>query len=69
MSDVPVGGTTGLDHETSAAIDEAARYLAGLAGSDQPRPIVSHLQQRFGLSAADACAAIRDARLIQARAE
>ncbi len=28
MTSLPVGGTTGLCHETTAAIDDAARWLA-----------------------------------------
>jgi len=66
MSALPVGGTTGLDHESSAAIDEAARWLA--TEPNLPRPIVPSLQKRFGLTAAEACAAIREAGLIRGRA-
>lgn len=66
MSDIPIGGTTGLDHESSAAVDEAARWLA--FERSPPRPIVPGLQKRFGLTPAEACQAIREAGLIRARA-
>ncbi|SMC70476.1 hypothetical protein SAMN06297251_10641 [Fulvimarina manganoxydans] len=63
---VPVGGTTGHDHETTAAIDEAARWLA--FEPSPPSPLVPALRRRFGLSVVDACAAIKEARLIRGRA-
>ena len=50
---------TGLDHESTAAIDEAATWLA--AQEAAPHPVVPSLQARFGLSAKDACVAIREA--------
>lgn len=57
----PVGGTTGLSHEHSAAVDEAAAWLASLPPHERPRPIVPALRQRFGLTALEACQAIREA--------
>ncbi len=68
MSTIPVGGTTGHDHESSAAIDEAARWLASVPQAERPRPIVPAMRQRFGLSAVDACQAIREAALLHGRA-
>lgn len=59
-------GPTGLDHASSAAIDEAALWLA--TERVRPSPIVPALQRRFGLTPAEACAAIREADLIRARA-
>jgi hypothetical protein len=56
------------EHEPCAAIEEAARWLATTPRHQRPRPIVPSLRQRFGLSAAEACEAIREARLIAARA-
>lgn len=51
---------TGLDHESSAAIDEAAHWLR--ANSDlAERPIIPALRRRFGLTPLDACKAIREA--------
>ena len=52
-------GPTGLSHVHTAAIDLAAAWLAGEPVA--PSPIVPVLQRRFGLTAAEACAAIRDA--------
>jgi hypothetical protein len=59
---IPVGGTTGLSHEHSAAIDAAAEWLASTPQADRPKPIVPHLQRTFGLTAKEACEAIREAR-------
>ncbi|WP_083591204.1 hypothetical protein [Aurantimonas sp. 22II-16-19i] len=66
MSEVPVGGTTGLDHESSASIDEAAAWLA--SERNPPSPIIPALRRRFGLSPTEACQALREANLIKARA-
>lgn len=63
---LPIGGTTGLSHEHSEAITEAATWLA--VQSPRPSPIVPELQRRFGLSAVDACQTIREANLIRGRA-
>ncbi|WAP69301.1 hypothetical protein OH818_03100 [Jiella pelagia] len=65
MSTAPLG-PTGLDHESSAAVDEAARWLA--FEKTPPHPIVPALRRRFGLSPVEACTAIREAGLIRARA-
>jgi len=56
------------EHSHSAAIDEAARWLATTPRHERPRPLVIELRDRFGLGAVDACAAIREADLIRARA-
>lgn len=66
---IPVGGTTGVDHEHSGAIDEAARWLAITPPHARPRPLVPALRELFGLSPAEACAAIRESHLIRARAQ
>lgn len=51
---------TGLDHESSAAVDEAAIWYR--ANRDQvERPVVPALRQRFGLTPLEACQAIREA--------
>lgn len=59
MAAVPVGGTTGLCHQSTAAIGEAAEWLASL--DTPPSPIIPALRERFGLTPREACAAIRDA--------
>ena len=66
--DVPVGGSTGLDHESSAAIDVAAAWLAGLLPHEIPKPLVPALRRRFDLTAGDACTAIAEANKIRWRA-
>lgn len=68
MTDLPIGGTTGLSHEHSAQVEEAGRWLASMAAEHRPRPIVPELQKRFGLTAKEACAAIREATLAHGRA-
>ncbi|TIT10816.1 MAG: hypothetical protein E5W74_15190 [Mesorhizobium sp.] len=69
MTDIPIGGTTGLCHETSAAIDEAATWLALTPRRQRDRPAVPLLRQRFGLTPAEACQAIAAANMILARSE
>lgn len=51
-----------------STVTEAAKWLAMLPPNKRPRPIVAHLHKEFGLSAADAIEAIREANLIRARA-
>lgn len=63
---VPTGGSTGICHESTATIDEAAAWLA--MQSPRPSPVVPALQKRFGLTAVESCAAIREASLRRARA-
>lgn len=48
-SSLPVGGTTGLSHEHSAAVEEAARWLAEHRTS-LTKAIIPTLVERFGLS-------------------
>ena len=60
---------TGLDHETTAAVDQVAQWLASLSPDERRRrPAVPMLKERFGLSAVEACQAIRDAQRIRGRA-
>ncbi len=48
------------------AVQKAALWLA--TEKNPPHPIVPELRERFGLSAAEAVAAIRESHLIRARA-
>jgi hypothetical protein len=59
MTDLPVGGTTGLSHEHSHAIEEAARYLAAVPPTERPKPLLPALREMFGLTSVEACEAIR----------
>jgi hypothetical protein len=63
VNNIPIGGTTGLCHETTAAIDEAARWLAEHRQElrQQLRPIIPALRERFGLSNKDAILAAVEA--------
>lgn len=63
--DLPIGGTTGQCHESSAAIGEAARYLAAVAPEHRPRPLVSALCDMFGLSSSEACEAVAESRRLR----
>lgn len=55
------------EHERSAAIDEAASWLAQTPRERIGRPIVPTLRERFGLTVSEACAALREANLRLAR--
>jgi hypothetical protein len=54
---LPIGGTTGLSHEHSAVVEEAAARPR----HHWPEPIIQELRKLFGVSTEDACAAIRRA--------
>lgn len=56
------------DHAHSEAIATAGQWLADEPRSRFNRPIVPLLRERFGLTAAEAIEAIREANLRQARA-
>jgi hypothetical protein len=53
------------EHEHSAAIDEAARWYATTTEGKSRSPIPV-LRDRFGLTALEACYALREASLIKA---
>ncbi|RVD31438.1 hypothetical protein [Mesorhizobium sp. M4B.F.Ca.ET.017.02.2.1] len=53
--------------EDSGGVQAAAHWLAA-GGADRSKAAVPQLRQRFGLTAAEAVAAIRESNLIQARA-
>lgn len=57
------------EHEHSAAIDQAARWLALLPAHQRPSPIVPAICQRFGLRPVEACQALRESALIRGRAQ
>lgn len=60
-------GLTPQEHEHSAAVDEAAKWLATSASHERPSPIIPGLRSRFGLTALEATEACREAALIRAR--
>lgn len=47
---------TGIDHEGSAAVEQAAIWLA--EQKESPRPAVPVLRRMFGICAVEACEAI-----------
>lgn len=61
-------GVTPPEHQHSAAIDEAAAWLSLYPRERIGRPIIPALRERFGLSATEACEAVREANLRRARA-
>ncbi|TYR32084.1 hypothetical protein FY036_13445 [Mesorhizobium microcysteis] len=61
QDDIPVGGTTGHCHESSAAISEAARWYAANRDACE-RPVIPALRRRFGLTAHEAVTALREAK-------
>ena len=63
-----VGGSTGCCHESSAGVDEAAKWLASTPWEQRPHPLVPGIRSRFGLSVLEAVQAIKEARLFRARA-
>jgi len=50
---LPVGGSTGCDHEHSAVVEQAAHWLAEHRAS-LVRPIIPELRDRFGLTIKEA---------------
>lgn len=59
---------SGIDHMNSELIGEAAMWLATTPRQQRPRSAVVEIKARFGLTAKEAIAAIREADLIRARA-
>lgn len=53
---IPTGGSTGHGHEQSAAVEQAAIWLADQ--KEPPRLAVPVLRSQFGLSAVEATEAI-----------
>jgi hypothetical protein len=65
MSELPVGGSTGLSHEHTASIEVAARYLAETPPIARPSPLVPAMREMFGLTSIEVCAAIRESHQIR----
>lgn len=59
---------SGIDHETTEAVRLASEWLAATPRDRIRRAIVPTLQSQFGLTAAQAIEAIREANLRHARA-
>lgn len=59
---------SGIDHEHTARIGEAALWLATSYHKSGCRNVIVELRDRFGLTALQATEAIREANLIRARA-
>lgn len=53
------------DHEHSAAVDEAAKWLATRGSLARHRSIVAEVRHQFGLSSLQAVEAIREANRIK----
>jgi len=59
---LPVGGTTGLCHESTAAIEQAAAWYREHRDTAE-QPIIPAIRRRFGLTPLEAIMALREARL------
>ena len=59
-NECPIGGTTGLRHQSSEAIGQAAAWYVGNADYCE-RPLIPALRRRFGLTPHEAVTALRDA--------
>ncbi len=59
-SNLPVGGTTGLCHQSSASIEQAAAWYRDNRDTAE-RPLIPALRRRFGLTAHEAVMALREA--------
>ncbi|CAN7732501.1 hypothetical protein [Mesorhizobium sp. LjNodule214] len=53
------------EHEHTAAIDQAAEWLAATPPRQRPAPLVPALREMFGLSALETCQAIRQSHQIR----
>ena len=58
---------TGIDHQHSAAIDEAAVQIANGLRDKIDRPFLPHVKQVFGLTTSEAIEAIREAQILRAK--
>ncbi len=55
-----IADLTPAEHEHSAAIGEAARYLVAVPPEERPRPLVPASREMFGLTPAECCEAIAE---------
>jgi hypothetical protein len=60
-ADLPVGGTTGLSHQSSVSIEQAAAWYRDHRYTAE-RPLIPALRRRFGLTAHEAVMALREAK-------
>ncbi|RWD32586.1 MAG: hypothetical protein EOS34_20920 [Mesorhizobium sp.] len=60
-ADIPIGGTTGLCHQSNAAIEIAAAWYGANLATCQ-HPIIPALRRRFGLTALQAISVLREVR-------
>ncbi|MBB4003169.1 hypothetical protein [Aurantimonas endophytica] len=65
MSALTVGGSTGIDYRSIAAIDAAAKWLA--AQKEAPHPLVHCLWQQIARHSQDAWIAAREAASLRSR--
>ncbi|MER8431392.1 hypothetical protein NKH15_13755 [Mesorhizobium caraganae] len=56
------------EHSHSAAIDQAAQWLATTPPRQRPAPLVPAMREMFNLTPVETCEAIRQSHLIKARA-
>ncbi|WP_214471091.1 hypothetical protein [Mesorhizobium sp. dw_380] len=59
---------SGIDHESTELISQAALWLATTPKHSRPHSSVVEIRKRFGLTSLEAISAIREADLIKARA-
>jgi hypothetical protein len=55
--------------EHGAAVDKAARFLANTPPAERPKPLMPALKAMFGITAAEACEAIRESRALKRGAD
>lgn len=65
-ADLPVGGSTGLDHIDAGRIELAMQFIISTPLTALPNPLDESLMRMFGLTACEAAEAISEARLFDA---
>jgi hypothetical protein len=51
--------------EHGAAVDNAAHFLANTPPAERPKPLMPALKAMFGITASEACEAIRESRALK----